>query len=485
MLPFATEFPVTPLENRAAFVAEVIAWLRGSDYSTVFAASSETELNGENAHLVSKTGEELRLRELDRADRWEATGFRHDYPDGKGRIWRTEGVLRRQVGYLGQDLIRLRTQCLAQKPGVRLDMPQKPYLVKSLLKNGWAGSDGKFVVSDSPVWLDDSENSITTARAVTVGDASRWLPIVYISATGNNTWLLTNTEITKLAYDLGGVAHVVVEPDRAFSFRLREKTDGRNAYGGTVGLSVPERGFLRRYYLGWQIQDSEQLTDAVKVASINLRGQMPAHGWDWTELQEQALRAQRERDRNKLTSQEIERLFEQEIANLQDRIQQLEGQIINQSVAEVVGSDEGEFLIDNLVQLIGPEIYSGEISDRLRFAAKTTLSFTEQISLDRRSKIVFQRLLEKLPESPALNELLEDLGRATKDPKRVAAEITALMKRHGYQEKSDNKHIRLEAKQGVDGLDTITVPKTPSDSRGLKNLRAQIERTLGINRLSN
>ena len=78
--------------------------------------------------------------------------------------------------------------------------------------------------------------------------------------------------------------------------------------------------------------------------------------------------------------------------------------------------------------------------------------------------------------SPALGELSQDLARATKDPNRVASELISLLGRHGYSEKSDNKHIRLEANKGYDGLDAITLPKTPSENKGLKNLRKQIER---------
>jgi hypothetical protein len=210
---------------------------------------------------------------------------------------------------------------------------------------------------------------------------------------------------------------------------------------------------------------------------------MPAFGWDWTELQEQALRAQRERDRSRLSAEESEQLFVEEIENLQDKIRQLEQQVSSYPV-DSVGTDDAEFSTDNLVGRIGPEVYSGEISDRLRFAAKTTLSVADQIGRDERSRAILQRIVDRLPVSPALGELSQDLARATKDPKRVASELISLLGRHGYSEKSDNKHIRLEANKGYDGLDAITLPKTPSENRGLKNLRKQIERTLGLTKLS-
>lgn len=255
-----------------------------------------------------------------------------------------------------------------------------------------------------------------------------------------------------------------------------------NAYGGTVGLSAPGQGIVRRYYLGWQIQDGKELAVAVRVAAATLRSQMPTFGWDWTELQEQALRAQREREKDSLTEEEWKQLHQEQIDNLQDRIRELE-QLISINPAGSVGTDDAEFSSDNLVHRIGPEVYAGEVSDRLRLAAKTTLSVADQTGLDLRSKVILQRVVDRLPESPGLAELSQDLVRATKDPRRVASELTSLLGRHGYSEKADNKHIRLEANKDYDGLEAITLPKTPSENRGLKNLRKQIERTLGISKL--
>jgi hypothetical protein len=483
MTSFATEFPVTPIRNRGTFVALVVSWLRGTSYSTVLDDPRDSELGGDTAHLRSGNGEELRLRELGSNSALEAIGFRHDFPDGEGRLWRTEAVLRRAMSSGGQDLIRLRTECIARRPGVRLESPRKPYLVKTMLHDGWGGKDGELSVSDSPLWLTDDDAGLEIARAITLGKATRYMPVIYVSAAGASNWLLSYDQTKKLAFDIGGIAHVVVEPNRAFSFRLRDLTAGVNAYGGTVGIAIPDRGIVRRYYLGFRLPDVEDLLAMVHEVSVGIRSQMPAEGWDWTELQEQALRRQRERDRNRISLAETENLYQEEIANLQDRIRQLEGQIAARPPEEATEIEDG-LLPALLVKKLGPEIYPGEFSDRLRLAAKECGARAEQIGLDRRSKLVLDAIAARLPSSPALSEMLEDLKRATKDPKRVAPELTALLLRHGYREKSDNKHIRLEAMNGYDGLDTITLPKTPSDHRGLMNLRKQVERTLGITKLS-
>jgi hypothetical protein len=481
MTNFATEFPVKRM-GRAIFVAQVISWLRGTKYSTVLDKRSDQDLEGQSAHLKAKTGEELRFREFGAHANLNAIGFRHDFPDTEGRLWRTEAVLSSDSTQ-EYDLIRLRTQCIARQYGAILQRPRKPYLIKSILQDGWGGIDGNINVADQPHWLKEDGNSIELARNLTCGVASEHLPVVYISASGTSHWLLSKNEIEKLAYDLGGVAHVLVEPSRDFSFKLRDQTAGANVYGGTLGIATPGKAIVRRFYIGWQLQSTADILNAVKSTILDLRSQMPSGGWDWTELQEQALRLQRERERNRLGTEDIERLYQEELDNLQDRIKQLEDQLSTRPVSADIYHEGDGILPPQLIAQVGTEIYPGEFSDRLRFSANATCEVAEQIGLDGRSILVLRAVAKYVERSPALLEFKQDLERATKDPKRVAADVTALLLRHGYREKSDNKHIRLEAKDEYLGLEPITVSKTPSDYRGLKNLRKQIERALGITKL--
>lgn len=480
---FSTEFPLDRFPSRAEFIFQVVVWLRGATYSRVLAAGVEAELDTENAQLKSENGEELRLRELIREGASESIGFRHDLPDENGRLWRTEAVARRGIATGGSGLIRLRTQCLAREPGIRLEFPRKPYFIKAMLKDNWGGRDGSLVVTDQPIYLPDDTNGLAMAEAVTLGRASECLPTVYISSVDEGRWCLSTREIEKLAYDLGGVAHVLVEPGRRFSFRLRDETAGANSYGGAIGLGLPGRGIVRRYYTGGQILNGSDLAVAVRDLALKLRTLMPTNGWDWTELQEQALIHQRKQHKRKLNSDEIEYMYQEEIRALNDRISQLKEKNDSLSVAEAVGRDDEDYLSDNFIELIGPEIYPGEVLDRLRLSAKIALDAAEQIKLDGRSKAILKRIVDKIPATPALRELLQDLSRSTKDSKRIANDLTSLLSRHGYSKKSENKHIRLEAKSGYDGLDTITLPKTPSDNCGLDNAKGQVKSAMGLTKL--
>ncbi|HAU78901.1 MAG TPA: hypothetical protein DCW88_26280 [Agrobacterium sp.] len=481
---FASEFPVRRGINRAEFLSQVIAWLRGNKFSRVLDETKSRDLDASFAHLKAENGEVLIFRELADGAASAAIGFRHDMPDEEGRLWRTEAVLLGQQDHKRSDLIRLRTQCIATGPTVREDVPKKPYLIKTLIKDGWGEEDGLFTISDGPIWLSDDQDGLEAASAVTNATATHYLPVVYVSATAPSKWAMNKTSIEKLAYELGGIAHVVVEPSRAFSFDLREITHGTNVYGGSVGISVPKHGMLRQLFIGHALPDEESLHREVGAVATAIRSQMAPQGWDWIDLQEASLRDQRTRERNRLSSQDIEAIYLEEIKTKEERIKDLELQLSERPIAASISRDEETLLDTELAKRIGIELYPGEFSDRVRASIKDCLVRAENDGLDKRSCWVLSELLKATGFSDSVDELREELKRATKDPKKVASLLQEVLKRHGYAEKSDNKHIRMEPKTGFDGLDNITLPKTPSDHRGLLNLRKQIEKTLGVSKLS-
>ena len=403
MLPFSTEFPVIANQNRAAFLAEVIAWLRGNKASTVLSGGSEKELEGENAHIISTTGEELRIREIRENEKRVALGFRHDLPDADGRIWRTDGVLKAQ-GAGKHDLLRLRAHCRAARPGVKLEIPKKTYLIKALLKGGWGASDGEVQVSDEPIWLHDDERGIALASKVTNGDFARWLPVIYVSATDSGRWALSTNEIEKLAFDLGGMAHVVVEPSRRFSFELRDASGGRNVYSGAVGISVPGHGIVGRAFNAWHTPDSfVLLKELQRLVGIH-RERMPVFGWDWSDLQELSLRKQRSGINQKSKPDDVDELFDELVKQL-DEVKSERAMLAEQNgeLKErlVAGSADGA--IERAVRANFEELYPSEFWDRVRYAAQLCLDNAEVVGLDDRSIAMFTLLSKGQPSPTSKN----------------------------------------------------------------------------------
>lgn len=477
---FSTEFPLRYTPSSAEFAAQVIGWLRGMKRSTVLNDYNENDFDETASTLKSHSGEEIRFRSIIEDDMYKAIGFRHDIPDNEGRLWRTEAVLLRNSSPPNQNIIRLRTQCLARQSDASLQTPKKPYLIKLILDDKWGGNDGLLEVTASPLLLKDDENSIELGKHIVSGSASNKLPIIYFSMNNEGRFALGIESIKKLAFQLGGVAHVVAEPSRAYSFQLRDANEGDNVYGGTIGIFTPNRGLIQRIIPSVAHSDSHKIFKLTQELASLLRTHMPAEGWDWTELQEQALRRQRESQRAQLTANQSTALYEEEIENLKDQIQQLKDQAI-QSDSLVKSKDIFGGQEFDSIQAICPEIYPGEIYDKLRIASSVSLRNAESIGMDRRPLYIIG-LISQLPESIGLHEMRESLKMASKDKNRAADLISNLLSRHGYTTKSQNKHIKLDPKIGFEGLEIITISKTPSDTRGLKNMQKQIERTIGLSK---
>lgn len=479
MSQFATEFLVPKTFVSAAFAAHILAWIRGMKHSHLLETVPAGAFDGDDIRIDDGVSEALHLRALGRGAHWVATGCRYDYVDPDQRLWRTEAVLRNLPGR--GNLLRVRAQCLARETLVRLEVPKRTHLIRMLLDEGAVLDDGLFRPACAPHRLSDDSAGLDQAEAIIRGAAVASLPVVYLSALEGGGWALRRDEVARLATDLGGVAHVVCEPSREFSFRLRDRVGGGNVYNGSIGLSPPGGGFVRRAYLGASLRDSRSLAQHVLALATALRSEMPSvGGWDWIDLQEYLIRGQRAAERNRLTGRELEALWQDELLLKDERIRDLEAELRDARSAVPGALTEAE---QRPAEAGMPEIYPGEIRDRLRAALDFCLEKGADAGWDRRSLAVFEQLLAQHQPSGELEEVRQELWRATRDGKRLNKELKRLLPRYGFVDKSDNKHTRMEPAPGFDGLESITVMKTPGDRRGLDNLLSQIEGKLGITRL--
>ena len=132
---------------------------------------------------------------------------------------------------------------------------------------------------------------------------------------------------------------------------------------------------------------------------------------------------------------------------------------------------------------LGPQVYDGEFSDRLRAVVWECVNSGKDRGWDARSIAVFGRILKESESTGRAKALAAELRRATRDANRLHKEVPKLLQRHGYERKSDNKHIKMVPGRDFPGLQMVTVAKTPSENRGLKNLASQTEKAMGLARL--
>ncbi|MBP9184788.1 MAG: hypothetical protein KBF78_16760 [Fuscovulum sp.] len=65
---FATEFFLKDDFGKAAFAAEVLAWVRGMRHSKLSETQVEREIDGDNVRIAAEGGESLMMRALGTGD---------------------------------------------------------------------------------------------------------------------------------------------------------------------------------------------------------------------------------------------------------------------------------------------------------------------------------------------------------------------------------------------------------------------------------
>lgn len=174
MATFGSEFPVNTEISKAKFVALALSWVRGIKNSSL-SSSVPAELFQDAATYRGEAGEFASFLTAD-IDGGFVAGVRHEKPEDEGRVWRTEAVL---TNWGRTAVLKVRGQCLALDEKVPVFRPNKPYLIRLALDDGWATQDGPFMVSDKPIFLGDLD--VGLASSIIFGGVGCALPVVYAS----------------------------------------------------------------------------------------------------------------------------------------------------------------------------------------------------------------------------------------------------------------------------------------------------------------
>ena len=235
---FSTEFPIDPAKSVEDVVRLACEWISGSPHTKV-PKSDLNELPVDAEKTVSVESEHVTT----------ATATTQDFAIGGLRYVRTEGSLEWTTSIVSlktteRHLLSIQVSCEALNTAVRLPPPKKPYFIRQALARLGGGMDGEIPVADKPFRLAEGEAGI--AAALISGLAKNKLPIVYVSAGFDENHLINPDE---LAQYVSGMAHVVVEPSRQFSYLVKTLTNSRNAFGGTVGVYWPESDARTSYFI--------------------------------------------------------------------------------------------------------------------------------------------------------------------------------------------------------------------------------------------
>jgi len=467
MIQYSIEFPINEKHSVTDVLRLAHDWITGSRHTKL--KKQDFKILPENAELTVSVDEETVTTGFVRTDKIELGGVKWVRIEHDSLEWTTAIVATKTNS---EHLLSIQVICEALNTASRLPEPKKPVFVGQAMAQLGGGMDGQIPVAEKPFLLNEDEAAI--AAALMSGAAGNKLPIVYVSATYQGSHIIDPKALSK---GLSGMAHVVVEPSRAFSATLRAATNSRNVYGGNVGVYWPESNARKSYYLD---DDDAEMSDIplaiAKDVRVALANRRQRSNCNWLYLREvisrcryEGLKATDSKELNDYVNAWDAELKAKDarIKEAENEIERLKSELRRQNVANQSASS-GLLKTGSEQDLYEGEI-QGLVIDSLKNYKKTILS-------NSRRDHVISDLLKHNSENNVRNELESKIRTLFKTYVSMSASIRSELKRLGFDVSEDGKHHKLIF-QG-DGRYTFSVSKTSSDRRAGKNMASDLNKTL-------
>ena len=460
---FSTQFPLNSHASLDDLLEVKKEWIRNSPHSPT-RIKDLSQLN-KHGDCVSDNEYSVELGRAE-ADNYHVLGIRYSTPFNKDRLSTTVISLKNEEG------ITTLVNVDYDSSGARINVPiiKKPFIIKLLIDSLGGGQDGYIPVGNEPIHLTEGDDNLISK--ILNGSQRSSMPIVYMSRNINN---LVSLRPGRLADLLSGIANVFVEPSRNFSHRLRDLTNGKNVYGGTIGVYWPNEGGRLSFFGGDFIKDDPEKIIYQKIVDALSSRRLPIE-LTWENIQSlnnlkaiKSIRESHEQD-----SESLLNLYTDELIN-KDR------QLIDASRRIVTLEDElrrtrgrtnygGELMNDP--QII--ELYPGEIRNTVIGILRGSVNYQRPIT--RKDKVLLRLLKSNVIDDSKRKEIAENIKRIFKDYTGINGSMRSELQKMGFIIEDGGKHYKLYLKE--EGKDIfVTLPKTPSDHRGGMNTSSDIIRT--------
>lgn len=464
---FSTEFPISHSHSVADVVNLAYEWILGSPHTQL-----ERKAFGELPVDVEKIISEHPSEQVS-----VATVSGQGFDMGGVRYMRTEQGLEwitSIVSHKAKDrhLLSIQVSCQALNTAVRLPPPKKPYFIRLALTKLHSGMDGEIPVTDKPFRL--SENEAQIASALIKGLANNTLPIIYVSA-GFDGQPLIDPDI--LAQYVSGMAHVVVEPNRDFSYQLKTLTNSHNVFGGTVGVYWPDSNERTPYFIDDEMPSPRAIQ--LKIAKdirLALANRRLRSNCTWAHLKESISRKRYEllKSEGSTELQEYIDAFDTESAAKDATLRDID-QENSRLRTEIQRLTAIRNAPESALIKLGNEqdFYPNEIRDIVISSLQNALNSARKNS--RRQHILLD-LLNANKISDNISKMQEDIKALFKTYREMDSSTRSGLLKLGFEISEEGKHHKIVFRH--DGRYTFTISKTSSDHRAGKNIASDISNLL-------
>lgn len=461
MLVWSTQIPILPSRTIDDLARICTKWITGSPHATWTSGQIPAAQEGETT-TADEHGQRIAVARITDSGN-EFFGFRHHWRDAENREWITE-----IIGWRARSsfLVGVHLDCQTSGVGVRVPDPKKPYIVRQILEELGGDVDGEFEVSSEPRFL--AENELDVAQRVLNGTTRHYLPVIYVSSTWRNCPAL---DVEKLAQWTSGMAHVVVEPSRSFSFALAERVERRNPYEGAIAIHWPAGGGPPSRFFPYRFGDPVRYASAIaSILRKALAGRRPDPRVTWDFIRELQFRNRINQlkqagtaglddyieafdEELKLTKARAEAL-DDENARLK---QQLAGYESQRAYAQSRGGDFLQTPNDR-------ELFPGEFTDILVRALKRARDNSQP---DGRVRDVLDSFIATNTETGESDRIEEEIRDAMHNRTELGSSERKALEEAGFEISDDGKHYKLVFRG--DDRYTFSMARTGSDWRGMKN----------------
>lgn len=468
MITFRTQFPLCQGCNSLRLLDVGKIWITGSPHTSLKSDVKKIDLSINDEMFVDSGNESIEFSSYS-DESIEVSGIKYTNSSDESLKWTTE-VVGAKVD--DQFWVSVILDVATELPVGKIPFGKKPYIIRNIVENMGGGRDGELSVSDEPLHLDDSQTDFIAD--IINGDSLILMPLVYISSCDNNTPYVNPLKLSKW---LSGMAHVVVEPNRNFSFQLMEKVSGDNAYGGAVAIYWPNGEskwlFMPQVYppLGMELAVSNKIRQSLLT-------QETRNECTWSFLQD--LRSKKKiEDLKKSGSKEIEdyiSIFDSDIKSKNEEIQRLKSEIDRLKYStSFLGTDVQTHCESNVSFCTKEkELYQDEIKDILISLLED--NFKNNISPNTRKFHIIEDILENNSCSGLRAQFVDEIKSLLNNYQRMDSATKSGLKRLGFEIISESKHYKLVFKG--DDRYTLILSKTASDHRTGKNSVTKIKRLL-------
>ncbi len=382
-------------------------------------------------------------------------------------IWYTDYIY---VENTENRYINIKLSCYAKEYLSSLPKYHKPHFIKLLFDEGFCKDDGIFPITDYPIELNDY--FFTSCVKMIQGKLNTDLPVVFLSYDlfSQNHY---SADPQKLAIELAGVAHVLIEPNKDFGYRLKEATNNNNVYNGYIGIYFPMTNYRETVSTAFYDKDySGEVCETVRQAILN-HSNIEDLSWSklFVEYNKQHLSKQSERRFESELNDYINSFdadnkeLKETVAMLRKQLDDKTAQIESLKKRATTGltlscKSLTEFYIDEFKDLLLTVLQAvlTNISEKSR-AYEIITSIINENEITGNGKIIFERIKKALQ-----NENL-----AKRNSELEACGFTV--------EKGAHDKIIFHDKRYC-----FTLANTPSDNRTIKNSISDILKIIDIYR---